>query len=267
MHIKIKKIIKIKGGLGNQLFQYTYGRYLLKKNKKIVFDISFFRDQRSEMDTDRKFLLNNFNVIDSSHFSFVDESEIKKIIIKVLRKFKFKIDEYYQNLKYPHSIKSVLLNEISLLNPSNNYMNSLLKIKNNSLSLHVRHGDYLDNHKTKDFHGVLELDYYKSAYNKIRKNTEINQVIIFSDDSEWTKENFNFIDCEIIYASDLNLQDHEELILMSKCSHNIIANSTFSWWGAWLNQNPNKIVIAPKQWTTTRTSNELDILPKEWIQI
>jgi hypothetical protein len=268
MHIKMSnKIIKVKGGLGNQLFQYAYGRYLLVKNKKVMFDLSFFQTGKNNFDTNRVFLLNDFNIINDSYFTIEHESGLKKNFIKILRKFKFNIDEFYQTPKYLNSIKSLLVREISLKNPSDRFNEAVSKIKKSSVSIHVRHGDYLNDEKTKNFHGVLDLEYYKKAYNKLKEKQKIKQVVFFSDNIEWVKKSFNFIDCEVIYVNHSKLSDTEELILMSKCSHHIIANSTFSWWGAWLNPNPNKIVIAPKQWTTKKTSDELDILPKGWVQL
>ena len=98
------------------------------------------------------------------------------------------------------------------------------------------------------------------------KNIKDICLFIFSDDIEWAKENLKFQN-QMYFVSNPKIPDYEELMIISKCSHNIIANSTFSWWGAWLNKNPNKVVIAPFQWLKERNVEELDILPKDWIAI
>jgi glycosyltransferase involved in cell wall biosynthesis len=122
-------------------------------------------------------------------------------------------------------------------------------------SIHVRHGDY---HKFPEHHPILSMEYYNSAIKKIG-----GKFIVFSDDVEWCKQNIKCQD--IIYS---NEADYVELYMMSLCENNIIANSTFSWWGAWLNENPNKRVIAPKTWFGPKYNfDQSDIVPKEWERI
>jgi hypothetical protein len=147
---------------------------------------------------------------------------------------------------------------------SQEYTNKILDTKN-AVSIHIRRGDYVLNTSTNKHHGVCNLDYYEAAVEYIREKIESLTFFIFSDDIAWVKENLKLDNA--VFVSSPEIKDYEELILMSKCKHNIIANSSFSWWGAWLNQNPDKIVIAPRQWTTKKTADELDILPKSWIQI
>jgi|694.fasta_scaffold38603_4 hypothetical protein len=138
-------------------------------------------------------------------------------------------------------------------------------------SIHVRRGDYLS---SSHFYEQLEYDYYKTAYNLMPPNTKF---LVFSNDIEWCKKNFTKdMGFENIEFADNNA-NYIDLELMSKCDHNIIANSTFSWWGAYLNKNPNKIIITPKQWITQHLANLScegnnaqymeDLLLKEWIKI
>ena len=134
------------------------------------------------------------------------------------------------------------------------------------MAIHVRRGDYINDKKTSLVHNVCDLNYYERAIDVIKAQVNNPTFFVFSDDIEWAGENLP-VNPNARYVSNLEGEDYEELILMSMCEHNIIANSTFSWWGAWLNQNPNKIVIAPKQWLVNKTSAELDILPKDWLKI
>jgi hypothetical protein len=129
--------------------------------------------------------------------------------------------------------------------------------------LHIRRGDYLTN----IVHNTNKEDYYKNAIKLIEEKVKNPVFYIFSDEIEWVKQNFD-IKYPTVYV-DFNdaLTNFEDIKLMSSCKHNIIANSSFSWWSAWLNENSNKIVIAPKQWFTDVSRNTKDIIPKSWIKI
>jgi len=116
------------------------------------------------------------------------------------------------------------------------------------VSVHIRRGDYL---KFPDIHPTVSLDYYIKAISDIKKRKDIKCVLVFSDDIQWCKTNF-YADM-IRYAE--GLYDYEEMLLMSACTHNIIANSSFSWWGAYLNENPDKIVYAPKIWCGAKANH------------
>ena len=129
----------------------------------------------------------------------------------------------------------------------------------NSVSLHVRRGDYLN---LKNI-GVLDVDYYKQAVAYIRKNVEKPTFYIFSDDLDWCKKSLGFLD-DCIYV-DRTETEIDDLKLMSCCQHNIIANSSFSWWGAWLNKNPKKTVIAPKSWLLNDPDSS-NVILSDWVK-
>ena len=178
---------------------------------------------------------------------------------------KLKKEKYFKNIeaniRKEFTLKNLLTSE------STKWQEKIRQTKN-SVSLHIRRGDYVQDAKTNAFHGTCNLEYYKNALQKIVDkigNTEI-EIFIFSDDIEWAKENLKF-PYPTNFVSNSQILDYEEMYLMSLCQHNIIANSTFSWWGAWLNKNSAKIVIAPKQWSVKKSSDGLNILPKEWLQI
>lgn len=140
------------------------------------------------------------------------------------------------------------------------------EIKNsNSVSLHIRRGDYVALSKSKKGHALCPISYYKKAIENIAQKIHNPRFFIFSDDIQWVKENLAIkYNAEYI---DFN-RDYPErdIILMKHCKHNIIANSSFSWWGAWLNENPNKIVIAPKRWMNNLESSD-DLIEPNWIKI
>jgi hypothetical protein len=130
----------------------------------------------------------------------------------------------------------------------------------NSVSIHVRRGDYANHPNI----GILDISYYQKAVIYMTKYIENPIFYIFSNDIEWCKENFMFIDKKIIIDKTNN--EIEDMILMKNCNHNIIANSSFSWWGAWLNNNDNKIVIAPKKWMAENPNN-YKWVPDNWVEI
>jgi len=254
-------IVKIQGGLCNQLFQWACGKNLSKKYE-IFFDTSFFNQQfNSTNTTPREYLLDDILITKEK----IIDDEISKALSNVkfygiIDQFKFQkfnlnpqenyvLDGYWQSEKYFLDIKGEIAK--SFIWP---------EIKNldfkNSCSLHVRRGDYL---KTQHVHPVQSIDYYNKALDIIQPQ---GNIFVFSDDIQWCKNNFNYKN-SIFMENNSNIYD---LRAMSLCSDNIIANSSFSWWGAWLNQNENKKVVAPKNWFADST-NDADIKPSEWIQI
>jgi hypothetical protein len=266
----IKKEIKLQGGLGNQLFQYAYGRSLELSGKKIILDNSFYNGSKSKTDTARDFKLNNFSI--ETKAKFLNRKYFTlELFKKILAKLNLAKDGFYQSEKYFKNIESNIRKEFTLKNPlsqESKIWQEKINNTNNSISLHIRRGDYVEDKKTNAFHGSCDLEYYKKGLGEIKKliKNENIEIFIFSDDPNWAKENLNFT-YPTFFVSDEQIPDYEEMYLMSLCKNNIIANSTFSWWGAWLNRNPNRIVVGPKQWFTNKTSDELEILPKEWVQI
>ncbi|MFH0972649.1 MAG: alpha-1,2-fucosyltransferase, partial [Patescibacteria group bacterium] len=176
------------------------------------------------------------------------------------------LDGYWQTEKYFKDIEDIIRSEFTLKTEYSNLNPELIaKISScNSVSMHIRRGDYITNQNTNEFHGICFLDYYKKAINLIAEKFPNPTIFIFSDDLKWCKENIK-IKYPIVFVK--GNKNYEDLIMMSKCSHNIIANSSFSWWGAWLNNNPNKIVIAPQKWLNNPNINYSDIIPSTWIKI
>ena len=283
----------IHGGLGNQMFQYAIGLSVSLKNN-VKYEIDLQKMKNYDL---RDFSLNKFNisadVCDKSISKKFKSNKYKEFIEKVLNRFgvylgdkfyeknefyydksvffmdKVYLKGYWQSFKYFVPIRNIILEEFSLKKDlSNENSNTLEKIKSKkeSVALHIRRGDYISNSKNNKLYNVVGLDYYKEAVEIVNKKIKNPTFFIFSDDIDWVAENLK-ISGEVFYASNKKVNiPEEELILMSKCKHNIIANSTFSWWGAWLNQNSNKNVIAPKCWMSTIEYLD-DLYPKDWIRI
>ena len=177
------------------------------------------------------------------------------------------IDGFWQSEKYFENISKLIKKEFSLKEKiSIKSKKNIEKIKSqNSVSCHVRRSDYINNPNTNSFHGTCSIEWYIKSINYIYENVNNPKFYIFSDDINWTKKNFPK-DNNFKFISNSKYQkDFEDLYLMSNCKHNIIANSSFSWWSAWLNKNTDKIVIAPECWFKAKIDTS-DLIPQNWIR-
>lgn len=243
--------IRIQGGLGNQMFQYAYGRKLsLEKAQDLVLDIqSYSRDDK------RKFIL--------------DKYKIKAKIDNQTEKDCPTIEGFWQSEKYFSEISDLIRKELSLKENSIDQHPICKEIEETqSVSVHIRRTDYTTS-KHKAIYDNLSVSYYLEAIRKIQEKLETEEIklFIFSDDISWVKENIEpYITCQFDYVSNIGLTDIQEHFLMSICRHNIIANSTYSWWAAWLNPNPEKIIISPAKWFVD-DRDEKELIPENWIKI
>ncbi len=288
-------VSRLIGGIGNQMFQYAAGRrlaYVLGVDLKL--DSQWFRLQKL-----RKYDLGCFNSIQD----FASKAEIlaltfrKRGIIergarRLLRKeaklskthitekkyFNFDpeilrlsdgvyLDGYWQSEKYFMDIAKIIRKEFIVKEPPKDYNKQLLaKITDcESVSIHFRRGDYVSDQQKRQTHGSCSLDYYLRAIKHIIKSIPDAYFFMFSDDPQWVYDNMKLDHPITIVDQNGPDKSHEDLRLMSQCKHNIIANSTFSWWGAWLNENPDKIVIAPKKWFNKFEGDTKDLIPQRWI--
>jgi len=178
------------------------------------------------------------------------------------------LEGYWQSENYFASIREILLEDF-LMRTSSNATNSkfLEQIKeSNSVSVHVRRGDYASDPQTSKLYACCTTDYYKAATEIINKRVKNARFFVFSDDPDWAESNLSF-ENQVVVRGNTADNGQEDLHLMQNCRHNIIANSSFSWWGAWLNQNPDKIVIAPKTWINLPDIDTRDATPKNWLRI
>jgi len=309
-------IMNIKGGIGNQLFQYSLGRKLsILRECELKFDTSSFENYIFP----HKFRLNKFNI--NCKIANDDEiNEIKKpgrksdfnkklmynfgLLSKIYRMFYWRYDKlvYYKrkvilektfsydpnilkikdncyldgycgNFKYFEDIRNILLQDFEIKKENETDQHKILKneikARDNTVSIHIRRG-YVKREIDLEIFGVLPINYYDKAINYINEKSNENYYYIFSDDIVWAKKNLkvNGNHKFINFGSD---GDFLELKLMSLCKHNIIANSTFSWWGAWLNENLNKIVIAPKIWykkeNYQKSYKKGYFVPQTWVKL
>ena len=286
-------LVKLKGGLGNQMFQYACGRALSLKNKDTLkLDITGYVNG-STTDVARYYSLSHFN-IEETIASAYDIQKTKYphgLISKAQRAFRTKVrrefyigfntdvltqkgdaylNGFFQTEKYFKEVENTIRSDFSLkkmFGKTASITSKKIKEDQSSISLHVRRGDYISHPVSRQYNGTCSLEYYTKALELIvSKIGRDITVFIFSDDIEWVKKNMP-LPYRAEYVSSPDIPDYEELILMSQCQHNIIANSSFSWWGAWLNKNPDKIVIAPKRWTLKDPRQYRDITPTSWIRI
>ena len=282
---------KMLGGLGNQLFQYALAKNIsIKHNTEVVIDVSLYENY-----TLHEYSLTPFNfsqkIMKDAQLAFFRQKERKGIfyfydgILRKIHQPKIVIEKqfnnsvitdslkntylygYWQTEKYFWDIKDILLEEFKITVPLAGKNKELAnRISNvNAVSLHIRRANYITNKDTFQIHGVCSLDYYDEAMKYIASKVTDPVFFVFSDDFEWVKENLK-IPYENVFVDHNDAKtDYEDLRLMNLCNHNIIANSTFSWWGAWLNLNKEKIVIAPKKWFNDITKNTTDIIPSSWI--
>lgn len=257
--------VRVNGGLGNQMFQYATARALATKyHTDLILDINEF--DRYEL---RNFELDKFKI----RASIVNKNYLVKKIFKKLNLTKLVpnyylekslkydselnnctknayLEGYFQNERYFKLIRDELLVDFIIKDSLSSYtheLKNLIENSKNSVSLHIRRGDYISNNQTNSTHGTCSLEYYDKAIGYIKNQIGDLKIFVFSDDVEWSKENLKYDNIYFVEA-DKNKIPHEDIYLMSLCNHNIIANSSFSWWGAWLNNNNEKIVIAPKRW-------------------
>ncbi len=279
-------ITKLIGGLGNQMFQYAAGRRVsYVRNTELKLDITSYKNQVGI--TPRKYALHVFNIQEN----FASESEIRKFkknssILKFFEKntyvkekhFHFNpsilntgdnsyLEGYWSSEKYFKDIENIIRKEFTLKNkPDVSNQKMIGQIKNcNSVSIHIRRSDYVFDEKTNKYHGVCDLKYYYRSVDYLANKIKNPYFFIFSDDPLWVKHNLILKHPHAHIDYNIGKQDHEDMRLMSYCRHNIIANSSFSWWGAWLNKN--KIVIAPKKWFKEPSINTKDLIPQSWIKI
>lgn len=289
--------IALKGGLGNQMFQLA-AAYNLATEKKTQLSVitDEFKKEESEIYTKRSFelasvfVLEDIEIAKKKDYAYLLKndltSRIKKKLFNGIAYFEpnlqyqptikklgrntylngyFQSEQYFK--KHQQSIKALF----SFRKNLNKKTEDIVKIiqQKRTLAIHVRRGDYVTKQNINAIHGNLPLAYYKKAL----KNFELDKynICFFSDDILWVKEKFGYLDARELTFVDWNHHTDawQDLYLMSQCDDFIIANSSFSWWGAWLSEKPDKKIIAPKNWFKDKNLNQFtgDLIPDEWKQI
>ena len=287
-------IVKIQGGLGNQMFQYAFGRRMaLQHGVELALDISLYDTYphhpyglssfaiKERFATSEEIALFTrlkpkpgrrwamYNIL------FADRSKYKKEQMfnydpqMIESKSDAYFDGYRQTERYIQEIEDIIREEFTLTHPLSSESLTLHSDigKTTAVSLHVRRGLYVSHPLFSAVHGSCGPAYYKKAVAHIAASVKNPHFFVFSDDPTWARENIKQ-DFPTTYVSHISPDaPHEDIILMSACKHHILANSTFSWWGAWLNPSKEKVVVGPKKRFEVDTFNTVDILPPSWVRL
>ena len=293
-------IVRLRGGLGNQLFQfaaayslarskgvelksdlYTYTKHPLRKYELGHFNIQLPEATRSEVHqftgnnpvvrylNKKNNYLNCPNVFAQPHYHFYEDFFSLPSSIY--------LSGYWQSEKYftyvADSLRKMITPAIPLDPPNTDLVASVNS--SDSVAIHIRRSDYV----TESFFQPMGLDYYERAIKEITTRISSPRYFVFSDDIEWTRQKFSHLKDATFVEHNKGDNSFKDLLLMSACRNQVIANSTFSWWAAWLNSNPNKIVIAPAKWFHNtwltkkepvypcRFYNTKDLLPSTWTHL
>ena len=290
-------ITNLLGGLGNQMFQYAAGRALsLRNNTTHCLDVSDFGSYglHQGFELHRVFsmpitLASEEDI--QSILGWQSSRSVRRILLRLnwtlLRRQGFIVEPhfnywpelfnapresyllgYWQSEKYFKDYSAMIRSDFTFRHQLEAVNKELAEVigLSNAVSVHIRRGDYANNLKTKATHGLCSLDYYHAAIKYVSERVAPPHFFVFSDDIAWAQENLKFnFPCQFI-GHNQGASSYIDMQLMSLCKHHIIANSSFSWWGAWLNLNADKIVIAPKRWFVNK-SDVRDLLPQEWVTL
>jgi hypothetical protein len=282
--------LRLLGGLGNQMFQYAAAKSLASRlDSPLLLDVHEF-----EHYADRNYDLHVFPEVKekfcdkAQHNLLYSKSKIAKLgrIIKGVQIYEepdFYFDPEFLRLTAPINLSGYFQSEKYFLESEKEIRTSfkwderrlsestrayLQSIKaHHAISVHFRRGDYVSNQKTSEVHGTCDRAYYQNAIDFVIEKFSDSHFFVFSDDIEWVKSEQYFagLDRTYVEKSD-DMHDSEEMFLMSQCRHNIVANSSFSWWGAWLNSAANKVVVAPQNWFNANDYDARDLIPESWFR-
>jgi len=285
--------VKLQGGLGNQLFQYAAARALAERHgSTVAFDLSSFRNTAARPDVmPRSYELDTFGIapmqpplldglaLNSGPVLFKKIGQkLRNITIYQERSLGYDpaIGEkttahtylvgYFQSERYFENIKDTLRRDLSfqfVADPASLPHERIL------VSLHVRRGDYVSNPHARELHGLCSLEYYRQAAAYLADRLGEITVVVFSDDQPWARAHL-ILPHPVIFAEECSTREsYRDMQFMSRCDHHIIANSSFSWWGAWLNPTSDKLVVAPHHWLAHEedTGTSADRTPAGWIRM
>lgn len=270
------------GGLGNQLFQYAFYLRLKKRHplSLFAFDIEKAASCHAGYQLDQLFNINTHwqaktyrriarhlpvvlkrsrKIVQSNSLKFEEEYLKHNGLFTIYQGF-WQSEKYFIDIA--NTVREVFTFKKIALNEKTKEL--IQRFQNNEetfVSVHIRRGDYLLEQEQR---GLCDVDYYKESVDWIKTNVSNPTFVFFSDDIEWVRENIH-TEKSLYVDWNHDADSWQDMYLMSLCSHNIIANSSFSWWGAWLNANKEKTVIAPKHWFLNREN--YDILPDRWIKL
>ena len=251
--------VYLQGGLGNQMFQYAAGVSALKEYSQFTnlkLDTSFYHEQKVKVvkdgHTGRSYDLDVFNI----SYSDVEETPEGATMLK----------GWFQNIKEFKNVSDKIRKEFTFnvnFSEETKKIENKISLEDNPIAIHVRRGDYIYNPNCFSYHGVLDKEYYDKAISIMNSKYSNPHYFVFSEDVDWCKDNINASNITIVGDECNDYKDTGHFYLMTKCKSHIIANSTFSWWGAWLGNT--EFAIGPKQWKTDGTG--YDIMLDDWVKI
>lgn len=290
-------ISAILGGIGNQMFQYAAARALaLSRSEPLLIDLSGFEGYTLHQgyELQRVFSL-EVNLASQEQIRSVLGWRSCSFIRRLLKQrpcapFRGKhlaiephfnywpglaaassplyMMGYWQSERYIGKYEKQIREDFQFRHPLQGANAELATQMEtcSSVSLHIRRGDYVTHKATSKIMGLCTLDYYREAVSYIAEHVSNPVYFVFSDDMEWVKQSVDFLPRYVLVDQNRGLKSYCDMQLMSTCRHHIIANSSFSWWGAWLNPASNKIVIAPKKWFRNNL-DDIDLVPPRWVKL
>ncbi len=280
-------VVALDGGVGNQLFQYAAARALaLRLGVPVGLDTRWYAGRG------RRYALDRFKIstepVDPAMLPFRDGKILGRLLsgrggrLQVYREKGLAFDPavpalgdgtylrgVFQSERYFADEQSAIRRDLAFIDPpdaENRAVLTEIGKAQRSVSLHVRRGDYVANPKIASVHGTVSLDYYARALALVAARIEADPLVfVFSDDPAWAADNLQLGVPTRILGHNGDARAIEDLRLMAACRHHILANSSFSWWGAWLDPSPDKIVVAPEPWF--RTLDGSTIVPDRWIRL
>ena len=300
-------IVRLMGGLGNQMFQYATGRAVaLRLETELILDKTWFATKGP--DPWRGYELNRFRVEEREMTGWewtwlrprgageprgiwparMLRGLARRTFVSVRRPEhagvfdpkvfaparRIYLDGYWQSERYFAADEDVIREEFQWREEPDADNGALLeqirRWKGEAVAMHVRRGDYVSDAKTNAFHGVCGIDYYERAVAEIQSRVRKPQFFVFSDDPAWVRENLRVEGsggATVYVTHNVGKRNAEDLRLMAACRHFVIANSSFSWWGAWLGEHPEKVVVAPRKWFARAEEQMDDLLPAAWVRV
>lgn len=285
-------ISRINGGLGNQMFQYATGRAIALRNKTILK----VDPENCDKDTARAYELDYF----ATQTSIATPEEVARLnpkrtdlLTRIKRRVPFLpqthivekhfhfdpsilqlgdncyLQGFWQTEKYFLDVADTIRQELTLTTPLDAENKKAIKLitDTTSVGLHIRRGDYVTHAEASKHHGTCSLAYYQEAITHLATTIPDFEIFIFSDDPQWAKDNLKLAHPTHLMTHNGPNRGYEDMRLLSNCKHFIIANSTFSWWGAWLSTHPHKQIVAPKKWFAGSTSDTSDLIPASWTRL
>ena len=276
------KIVFIQGGLGNQIFQYAFFRYLIKKGYRRVYldGAAGFISKHGGFELKRLFpsIAADQRVLP---YWKARPPYLLGELLRLIFRLDLRTDEeqpkgrklwwkaHWQEYRYPEYVREEIVKSLEFIPIEDEKNVKILQLitSTNAVSIHVRRGDYLQPHMRPMFGDICSTDYYHKAIGYIRGKVENPQFFVFSDDPDWVKKNLS-PECAVYVDWNRGKDSFRDMQLMSCCKHHIIANSSFSWWGAWLSPYPEKLVVCPAKWFHNFPVEKVDrLLPPDWHRI